>query len=117
MRVGRWLRYVALRGARGSALAVLTAVMVTAPVDARASDIANGARIYNTHCIGCHGINGRAVMPGVPVFATGDRLLQPDFVLMQTIKTGKNIMPPFLGILRDQEIFDVIAYLRTLRFQ
>lgn len=95
----------------------VAAVLAAGAGPVGAADVANGSRIYNTHCLGCHGIHGRAVMPGVPMFASGERLLQPDFVLMQTIKTGKNIMPPFLGILRDAEILDVIAYLRTLRFQ
>lgn len=82
---------------------------------ASAADAANGNRIYLTHCMGCHGIGGKAVLPQAPSFARGERLMQPDITLLQSIKTGKNAMPPFMGILRDQEILDVIAYLRTLR--
>lgn len=91
------------------------AACLFAPLAASAADIGNGARIYNTHCIGCHGVGGQSALPEVPKFATGDRLMQPDFTLMQTIRTGKGIMPSFFGILRDQEMLDVIAYIRTLR--
>lgn len=108
--------------ARGGIAAALlgAATMVCGlglPGAAAAMDIANGNRVYNTYCIGCHGIGGRAVMPQAPSFGGGgnERLMQPDFVLAQTIKTGKNAMPPFLGILKDQEIIDVLFYLRTLR--
>lgn len=80
-----------------------------------AADVANGARIYGIHCIACHGMQGQSALPNVPNFAIGERMMQPDFALMQSIRTGKDIMPAFFGILRDQEILDVIAYLRTLR--
>ena len=31
-----------------------------------------------------------------------------------TIRTGKGAMPGFFGVLREREILDVVAYLRTL---
>jgi cytochrome c6 len=41
--------------------------------------------------------------------------MQPDPVLVQSIKAGRNAMPGFQGLLRDRDILDVIAYARTLR--
>jgi len=41
--------------------------------------------------------------------------LQADSVLLTSIKSGKAIMPSYRGALNDNEILDVIAYLRTLR--
>ena len=41
--------------------------------------------------------------------------MQSDFALLESVRRGKNIMPAFAGVLRDREILDVIAYLRTLR--
>jgi len=35
--------------------------------------------------------------------------------LMQSVKTGKNVMPPFVGILKDEEILDALQYARMLR--
>ena len=41
--------------------------------------------------------------------------LQPDVVIMQSLKMGKKNKPPFFGRLNDQELLDVIQYTRTLR--
>lgn len=80
-----------------------------------AANVSEGQRIYNQYCIGCHGVGGHSAIPDAPSFARGDRLMQPDMALMATIKAGKMTMPSFNGILRDQQILDVIAYLRTLK--
>ena len=82
---------------------------------ASAADVAQGQRIYMTHCVACHGVGGVSVIPNAPNFSRGERLMQPDMGLMMTIKAGKTAMPSFNGILRDQQILDVIAYLRTLQ--
>lgn len=90
------------------------AVASLAPWAALAADPGNGGRIYAMHCIGCHGVGGHSVMPNAPNFARNEGLMQPDVVLAESIRRGKNIMPAFLGILREQEIRDVVVYLRTL---
>ena len=81
---------------------------------AQAADVANGQRLYGVHCIGCHGATGEGVMPNAPKFNRGDGLMRADTDLLQQIKTGRGAMPAYFGILRDAEIFDLIAYLRTL---
>lgn len=97
-------------------LAVVLLLGTTAlPGVVHAADVAAGQMIYNMHCVPCHGVRGESVIPNAPSFARGDRLMQPDMGLMMTIKAGKNGMPSFNGILRDQQILDVVAYLRTLR--
>jgi cytochrome c6 len=53
-------------------------------------------------------------MPNAPNFARSESLLQPDPLLLTSIKNGKNAMPAFRGILSDPDIMDVIVYLRTL---
>ena len=53
-------------------------------------------------------------MPDVPNFARGESLNQPDPILMDAIRVGSSARPPFLGILNDREILDVISYVRTL---
>lgn len=102
----------------GIAKFAVTALIVAAtgiPGVALAANVIEGQRIYMQHCIGCHGAGGNSVLPQAPKFARGERLMQPDMVLLTTIKTGKMTMPSFNGILRDQEILDVIAYIRTLQ--
>ena len=72
-----------------------------------------GARVYNEHCAVCHGANGKALIAGTPDFLHTNILAKPDFQLKAFIKAGKGIMPAFQGILKDQQIMDVIAYIRT----
>ena len=82
---------------------------------AGAADPTNGSRIYMMHCAACHGVKGQSPIPNTPNFAAGERLMQPDMMLVQHLRTGKGIAPSFMGILRDQEMLDVISYIRTLQ--
>lgn len=82
---------------------------------ALALDLLRGQRVYNMHCAVCHGLNGVPVIQQAPSFAAKERLVQPDMVLVQSVKMGKTIMPPFMGILKDDEILDALHYARTLR--
>lgn len=92
-------------------LALLAAVATTAS----AADPDKGKRLYNRNCANCHGSNGMGTMPGLPDFSRGEALLQPDVRLKSAIEQGKGLMPAYRGLLTEQEILDVIAYLRTLR--
>ena len=78
-----------------------------------AGDVFNGKKIYEQHCKGCHGTRGRAMMPGAPSFRRGEGLLQTDPALFNTIRSGRNAMPGFQGVLDEYEILDVISYIRT----
>lgn len=80
----------------------------------QSADINKGQQLYAVNCAICHGQTGRSVMPGAPNFDSGDSLLRPDTTLLASLRSGKNAMPAFQGILTDQEIMDVIAYLRTM---
>ncbi len=93
-------------------LPILFCLLASGPLGA--SDIANGQQIYRKHCAGCHGLRGVAGMAGAAEFARGEGLLQSDFDLLARIKAGRNACPSYLGILKEQQIFDVIAYIRTL---
>ena len=81
---------------------------------ALASDVANGGKIYQRYCAMCHGNNGNSVMAGAANFNRGEGLFQSEYSLLARIKSGKNACPAYRGILSEQEIFDVIAYTRTL---
>jgi len=93
-------------------LCALLLVCLAGP--ASAADVANGQRLYAVHCVGCHGATGEGVMPNAPKFNRGDGLMRADPDLLQQIKTGRGAMPAYFGILRDPDIYDLIAYLRTL---
>jgi len=78
-----------------------------------AADIQKGRQVYDLHCIACHGAGGISSDPLVPSFADGDLLYLMDSDLLQRIRDGKDTMPAFRGLLRDEEIRDVITYLRS----
>jgi cytochrome c6 len=78
-----------------------------------AADIQKGRQVYDLHCIACHGAGGISSDPFAPSFADGDLLYLMDSDLLQRIRDGKDTMPAFRGLLRDEEIRDVISYLRT----
>ncbi len=82
---------------------------------APAADVFNGERLYGTLCAGCHGSNGQGVLPGAPNFARGQRLMRTDRELVSSLRNGRNAMPAYLGVLDEAQMYDVIAYLRTLR--
>jgi cytochrome c6 len=93
----------------------VAAAVAAVAFPALAADTIKGGETYARLCANCHGQNGRPVMPGAPNLTRVDTLMRPDAVLMQSVRAGRNAMPGFQGMLRDTEILDVIAYLRTLQ--
>ncbi|NOU01795.1 MAG: c-type cytochrome [Gallionella sp.] len=80
----------------------------------QASEIKRGKELYNTYCADCHGATGISVMQDAPNFAKNESLVKSDFELYDAISKGNNAMPLYQGILSDQEILDVITFIRTL---
>jgi len=96
-------------------LAAMVLMSALASLPASAIDLQRGQRLYNLHCASCHGITGIPVMPETPNLAMREGMNQPDFVLMQSLKMGKKTMPAYFGILNDQELLDILQFIRTLR--
>lgn len=78
-----------------------------------AMDPENGAKIYSKHCVNCHGAGGQSMDPLTPNFSQGEGLRKPDGILMNSIRSGKKMMPAYQGILKEQEIYDVLSYVRS----
>ena len=76
--------------------------------------VERGAAIYAQQCAACHGARGAPLMPGAPDFRRIETLLRPDAQLLRSIRNGQRAMPAYFGVLKDSEILDVIAHLRTL---
>jgi cytochrome c6 len=93
---------------------VLAALLGLFACSVEAADITKGGTLYATHCAACHGAGGVPVMPGAPNFRRMESLMRPDAQLLTSIRTGKGAMPGYFGVLRDRDILDVVAYLRTL---
>jgi mono/diheme cytochrome c family protein len=97
-------------------MAVFGMILLLLSANVMAGDPLEGRAIYNDHCAGCHGANGRGVVAGTPNLAGPGSIqimVKPDAKLMDTITYGKGIMPGFQGKLSDKEMRDVIAHIRT----
>jgi cytochrome c6 len=80
---------------------------------ANAGNVFNGKSLYATYCQNCHGENGRGSLSGTPNFSRGLSLMKPDARLYDAIDSGRNAMPAFRGVLKNEEIYDLIAYIRS----
>jgi len=101
--------------ARMGGLLALTLALAGLAGEAQAANPLKGAKTYNERCVDCHGSGGVPNMPGVPDFRRNEALMQNDLQLIRSISLGKGMMPAFQGVLTEQDILDVIAYLRTLQ--
>ena len=107
------------RARRNAALAaVLSATMppmAAGPTGALAADVFAGEALYAAHCERCHGPAGRPVLPNVPDFYQGERLNAPYSALVRKIKAGNGLMPSYNKIIKDRDLRNVVAYIRTLQ--
>jgi len=97
------------------AFAGVCIVLAIAATPAHAADITRGGQTYAMHCAMCHGPAGQGIQPGSPKFNRGERMMQSDLVLLNSVRMGRGAMPGFMGVIRDRDILDVIAYIRTLQ--
>jgi mono/diheme cytochrome c family protein len=88
-------------------------------------DAEHGATVYQRYCRGCHGADGRGgahtFMPHIQNLTRGDYIeFIPDGFLFTVIAEGgaavgkSSYMPAWQGTLSEQDIKDVIAFIRTL---
>ncbi|MBM4123454.1 MAG: cytochrome c [Nitrospira sp.] len=92
---------------------------------AAGSDAAKGKTLFDGKggCVNCHGPSGRGDGPAgkmlvpPPADLTGPKTkAKPDAELLKTIQEGRpgTAMAPFKGQLSEQEIRDLLAYVRSL---
>ncbi len=79
------------------------------------ADVIKGRALYNQNCQNCHGSQGKPQLPGTPDFSRGERMLRADHDLIMAVRHGKGMMPAFEGRFEDEDFFNLVAYLRTLR--
>lgn len=94
---------------------LLVIALVVGTTQAHALNLEKGRMNYQRHCAACHGMNGMSVMPNVPSLRMNQGLIQPDFAILNKLKMGGPGKPPYIGIMTDEELIDVIAYTRTIR--
>ena len=97
---------------------------------APAGDAANGGKIYSTACVACHGPDAKGVT-GLGKDLTTSTWVgeQSDTQLVEFIKKGRDVtdplnttgvaMPPKGGnpAMSEQEIADIVAYVRSIHQQ
>lgn len=104
-----------------------TAAQPVAAAGVAAGDSANGQKIYSQLCIACHGPEGKGVQGLGKDLTTSPWVAeQTDEQLIEFIKKGRDpgdplnttgvAMPPRGGnpALKDQEIADVVAFVRSI---
>jgi cbb3-type cytochrome c oxidase subunit III len=100
------------------------------PVPANEGDVVAGAALYERYgCVNCHGPNGLGGVPNPsspdktipPLSGAGFRTEFPPAKIAEIIRTGSVLgrapivsMPHWGGILTDQQVSQLIAYLNTL---
>lgn len=89
------------------------ALLAAASPEATAGPSQSGQQLYMVHCSGCHGAYGVSVVPDAKNFSRLELITQPDQNLLELIRSGRNMMPGYLGILSDQEIMSIINHIRT----
>ncbi len=85
------------------------------PVSISVQSILNGEKIYKKNCISCHGSNadGKGLMLS-PSFISPEFYVQSDGAIFYKIITGRNMMPSFKIQLTENQIWEVIHYIRSL---
>ena len=110
----------------GLALVVL-GTLALSPA-ARAQNAAEGKRLYSTYCTSCHGDTGKgdgtagASLPVKPADHTNGAVMNKlsDSFLINIISKGgsgagkSTFMPSWGGALNDQQIRDIVAYIRSI---
>ena len=93
----------------------------TNPLGADAA--ADGAKVYQVNCEACHGPQGHGDGPAGVVLDPQPKNLPEltaqvgDDYLFWRVSTGKpgTSMAPWAGILTDEQIWQAVAYIRTLK--
>lgn len=109
-------------------LMALCAAVLGTVLFAHAADVEQGKKLYGQFCVSCHGQSGKgdgpasAALNPKPRDHTDKELMSKlsDDDLLKVIKGGgasvgkSPLMPPWGATLKDDQIKDVIAYVRTL---
>ncbi|MEY2653102.1 MAG: hypothetical protein RLZZ524_129 [Pseudomonadota bacterium] len=96
-------------------LLALLALLAALPLPGHAADPSSGGATYQRLCAQCHGARGVPVLPVAPDFSLPTALMKGDGALLAVIRDGQGAMPAYQGQLKQAEMLDLVAHLRTLR--
>jgi len=92
---------------------ILFVLLQTYALQVFANDVFKGREVFMRECMACHGESGEGKLPGLTNFKEGQTLFKTDSVLIDIVRDGKGVMPSFNGLLADEDIRNVVAYLRS----
>ena len=109
-------------------IVTLSAVVLSTALVAQAADAEQGKKLYGQFCASCHGLSGKgdgaaaAALNPKPRDHTDKEYMSKmsDAEMLKVIKDGgasigrSPLMPPWGASLKDEQIQDIIAYVRTL---
>ena len=91
-------------------------ILLAAAIPAAADD---AAALYKSKCQMCHGADGKGSAAGqkmgVRDFNSPEVAKQSDADMVKITKEGKGKMPKFEGKLTDDQIKELVKYIRTLK--
>lgn len=70
-----------------------------------------GEELYKASCTVCHGRRGEG---SVGPKLAGNPLLSNDQAFWKVVHEGRHVMPPLKGVVTDEQLTDIRAWLRTL---
>jgi mono/diheme cytochrome c family protein len=102
---------------------LLASAFARNPFPHSAESIARGKDLFERYCVTCHGATGRgdgpaaALLPARPkdLSALAPPPIFPDGVVAYRIANGKNLMPAWKSVLSENEIWDALNFIRSLR--
>lgn len=94
-------------------LLVIFLLLQMSALKAIENDVNKGHAVFLEKCMGCHGESGDGKLPGQPNFSKGDAFYKSDSALIDIIREGRGVMPSFNGVLTDEEIRNVVAYVKA----
>lgn len=88
------------------------------PIELTDSRVPAGEKIYARNCASCHGpVQGPVVLAAAPVHGdAGYTWHHPDRLLHQWVLDRPplaTVMPAFRGVLTDEEVLEVLAYIKS----
>jgi mono/diheme cytochrome c family protein len=75
-------------------------------------DDSKGEELYKASCVVCHGPQGTG---GIGPRLAGNSVLSNEQAFWKTVYDGRHVMPPLKGAVTEQQMADILAWLKTLR--
>jgi mono/diheme cytochrome c family protein len=102
---------------------LLRAAFARNPVPRTAESIARGRLLFQQQCAICHGERGAGDGPVAASLSSKPEDLSkiarppifPDGIVVYRIANGKNLMPAFKTTLSEQQLWDLLNFIRSLR--